>query len=227
MLRARLAADAPSRPLLEMASRVAQELAGAGWAVAALDAQISAARIALALGRPAARQAELAGARRGVRSGPAELRVRAWHAEALSRLAAGERGAAMRALASGLAVVDRQRLALGSTELRAHAAAHAVELAALGRRLAVEDADARRVLDWEERWRAGALRVRPGRPPDDPALAEALAGLRAAAAAVDAAARDGRRRGGGAAPAGRARASACGRASAAPPRATCPSRRRR
>ena len=140
---------------------------------------------------PAARQAELAGARRGVRSGPAELRVRAWHAEALSRLAAGERGAGCARSPAACAVVDRQRLALGSTELRAHAAAHAVELAALGRRLAVEDADARRVLDWEERWRAGALRVRPGRPPDDPALAEALAGLRAAAAAVDAAAATG------------------------------------
>ena len=42
----------------------------------------------------------------------------------------------------------------------------------------MRDGDARRAIAWAERWRAGSLQLRPARPPDDSALAAALAELR-------------------------------------------------
>jgi hypothetical protein len=75
-------------------------------------------------------------------------------------------------------VVDAFRASLGAAELRAHASAHAGELAELGLRLAIDSGRAGQVLLWAERWRAGALLVRPARPPDDAALAADLAELR-------------------------------------------------
>ena len=88
--------------------------------------------------------------------------------------------------------LERYRAALGATELRVHAANHVSELAALGTRLAVEDGRAERVLEWAERWRGGALRLAPVRPPDDPRLAADLTSLRRVVAELDAAALAGR-----------------------------------
>ena len=71
-------------------------------------------------------------------------------------------GAALRA---GLRVLDEHRAALGATELRVHAASHGSRLAALGLRLALEDADAVRVLTWAEQWRAATLQAAAGATP--------------------------------------------------------------
>ena len=70
------------------------------------------------------------------------------------------------------------RVALGATELRAQVGEQIEELAALGLRLALEDADPVRVLAWLEECRAGSLGLRPVRPPDNEELAGELAELR-------------------------------------------------
>jgi CHAT domain-containing protein len=160
-------------------------LAASGWPTAALDAQVLAARVALALGRDDEAARLLEGVARARRGGPVALRVGAWHAEALRRLAENRPGAAMRALRAGLAVLDAHRLSLGATELRAGATIHGNALAALGLRLALASGRAGAVLEWAERGRAGALWQRPAQPPDDAALAADLAELRTVLAAVD------------------------------------------
>ncbi|MGI8685653.1 MAG: CHAT domain-containing protein, partial [Acidimicrobiales bacterium] len=100
------------------------------------------------------------------------------HAEALLRLATGDRRGACAALHIGLDVLDRFRAGLGATELRANATGAGVELAGLGMALALESGRGQSVLRWAERWRAGALLLGPVRPPEDEALATSLAELR-------------------------------------------------
>jgi len=167
-----------SRVLLASARRTAAGLADAGWVVQALDAHLIAAQLALERGRLGEARDELASAARARRRGPVDLRSRAWHAEALVRLAGGDRRGAESALRAGMRVLDTFRGALGGTELRAHVSAHAGDVARLGLRLAVEERRADRVLAWAERWRAGALQLRPVRPSGDTALGDALAELR-------------------------------------------------
>ena len=183
-LRAAWAGGDRSPALLRSARRTADDLAARGWAGEALDARIIAGRAALELGQDgvAARELERAGAAR--RRGPVRLRVAAWHAEALLRAARGNRRGARSAVAAGLRVVEAHRAALGATELRAQAAAHTVQLAAIGVRLAVESGRARAVLAASERSRAGTWEVRPPRPPLDRELAAELAELRQVASEI-------------------------------------------
>ena len=99
----------------------------------------------LELGRPEVARRELALASRARHSGPVELRVRAWHAVALLRLADGNRRGAGAALLAGVRLLEHYRAALGATELRAHASSHGTELDPAGpRSLAVDDGDAER-----------------------------------------------------------------------------------
>lgn len=181
-----------SPALLRAARRAAGDLSAAGFRLAALDAHLVAGQLAMALGRWEVARRELAGAAQARRGGTVQLRVRAWHAEALLRLGEGHRRGAERALEAGMRQVERYRMALGATDLRAHAAGHVAELARLGLQLALDDRRPERVLAWAERWRAGALRFRPARPPEDAELAADLAALRAVAAEVDAATAAGR-----------------------------------
>jgi tetratricopeptide (TPR) repeat protein len=167
-----------SPELLRAARRTADELARAGFVIQAADARLLAARIALDLGKVGIARRELEITTRARARGPVDLRVRAWHAEALLRLQDGNRRGARRALNAGIAVLNRYRTTLGATDLRVHAAGHGEELAALGIRLAVEDGDAGRVLAWSERCRAVSLRPRALRPPQDAQLAADLAELR-------------------------------------------------
>jgi tetratricopeptide (TPR) repeat protein len=167
-----------SGALLAAARRTAAGLVAAGWAVSALDAHLIAAHLARERDRLDEAREQLASAARARRRGPVDLRSRAWHAEALVRLAAGDRRGAESALRAGMRVLHDFRGALGATELRAHASAHAGDAARLGLRLAVEERRADRALAWAERWRAGALQLRPVRPPDDTVLEGALAELR-------------------------------------------------
>lgn len=171
--------------------RSATALARAGWAVEALDARLVVARTAIELGRFATARRELAGADLALRTGPAELRARAWHAQALLQLSEGDRAGAEAALLAGIDVLDRFRASLGATELRVHASGHAGELARTGVQLAMTNGDARSVLMWTERWRAGALMQRPATLADDAELAVDLAELREVVAAVAAAAAHG------------------------------------
>jgi hypothetical protein len=164
--------------LLAQARRTAGSLAEAGWVVAAWEARLIAAQLAIALGRSETARAELDQARAARRRGPVEVRNLAWYAEALHKLAGGDRRGAERALRTGVDILTRYRAALGATELRAHSSGHAADLAGLGLRLAIEDQHPVRALAWAERWRAGSLWLRPTRPPDDRALATSLAELR-------------------------------------------------
>ncbi len=128
----------------------------------------------------------------GHRRRPAQLRSRLWHAEALLRLADGDRRGADSALRAGIRVLETHRAILGASELRAHTSAHGADLARLGVRLALEDERPERVLRWAERWRAGSLHLRPARPPADAALAAELVELRNVSAQLAEAATDGR-----------------------------------
>ena len=177
-LRAAWAAGSRSPATLAAALRTADALAATGWAVAALDARILAARLPLARERVQGAGRELATASRARNTRPVELRSRAWHARALLCLARGRRQQAVAALRGGMDVLEEHRAALGATELRAHLSAHGADLAEAGLRLAIEDGDPAGVFEWAERWRAGALRSRPARPPEDPGLAGMLADLR-------------------------------------------------
>jgi tetratricopeptide (TPR) repeat protein len=174
-----LSGDRSAR-LLAASRRTAAALEANGWLVAGADARLIAAQVALDCGRPGVARAELAGLTTPRRSDPAELRSRAFYARALLLLADGEPRRAEASLRAGMAVVERHRQALGGTELRLHASAHAADLANLGLRLALRDSDPARVLRWAERWRAGALALPSVRPPEDQELADALAALRAA-----------------------------------------------
>ncbi|MFY1638022.1 CHAT domain-containing protein [Solwaraspora sp. WMMB335] len=177
------ACDGPAH--LRQARSVARALAASHWPGPALDARLYAAGLALDRALRGGRQAEVAAVaaelsaiRAAGRGGPAQLRARAWHAEALRRDATGDPAGARRALAAGMAVLDRYQAALGATELRVLAGGHALDLASTGLRLAVRDDRARAVLRWSERWRAAALRLPPTRPPDEAGLAADLAELR-------------------------------------------------
>lgn len=183
-LRAAEAAGAPPRQLRGAAVACAADLAAAGWRIAELDARLVAARAALASGDVDTAREQLTRAAAGRRTGPLELRLRAWYAVALLRQAGGDTRGAQAALRAGLAVLDRRRATLGATELRVHMTAHGADLARTGLGLAVTAGHASAALAWAERWRAGALRLHPPRPPADSELAEALAAARRLAEAT-------------------------------------------
>lgn len=183
---------APGRPARGRAAvsvrrmeECADALAAAGWAVAAVEARMLAARLATERGRTAAarRQLELAGRQR--RRGPVVLRVRAWQAEALLRLADGRRRAANTAVRTALRIHDEHRATLRATDLRAHASEFRVELAEVGLRLALEDGRPAEVLAWAEQCRARHLLTRPPLPPDDPCLSDALGRLRVTVSEIE------------------------------------------
>ena len=180
-LRASFLEHGPSASRLRAAQRAADSLGEAGWTVAALDARLLSARIALALGQTRAARNALARVRVSRRD-PVDLRVRAKHAAALVAIADGHRREAYTALRAGARLVHDFRAVLGATELRAQVSGQAEELAQSGLRFALEDADPRRALGWSEEWRAAALRLRPVRPPDNAELAAELAELRGASA---------------------------------------------
>ncbi len=188
-LRAAAAQGRPVRP--GTAARTAEALEAAGWRVLALDVRLLGARAALAAGRPAAARAHLARAA-AARSGPPELRLRAWSATALLRDAEGRSRGTEAALRAGLRALDDVRAGLGATELRVHAAAAGEDLARFGLTRALRDGNADRVLQWSEQVRAAALRLRPAVPPPDGALAAALAAVRTTVGELEPALLEGR-----------------------------------
>ncbi|NDU77488.1 CHAT domain-containing protein [Actinomadura sp. DSM 109109] len=174
LLKARWASGERSAVLLRSATATAERLEAGGWADAADEARIVAARVALSLGRPAGHL--LAPVRRT--SGPAPGRIAAWHAVALEHFARDAREGAVEAVTAGLEVTEEHADVLDALDLRARAAGLAAELAELGLRLA---GPARELLAVEERRRAIARPVRV-RPPRDPERAAALTALRALSA---------------------------------------------
>jgi CHAT domain-containing protein len=181
-----------SAATLGSARRAAVSLAESGWPAPALDARLIAARIALEHNQLRVAAAELTRGGRARTSDSFEVRTRAWLAQALLRRARGERRAAYSALRAGLAALEEHRESLGATELRVHVAGHGEELASTGLEMALEDGRSDRVLAWAERYRVGALRRPPARPPDDATLRAELAELRAVVGRISEAALAGR-----------------------------------
>jgi hypothetical protein len=178
VIRARWAGGERTTRLATAARDAHAKLATAGWQVAALHCLLIAGRVELDRGRLQVARGDLAQAARARRRGPAELRAAAWYAEALLRLASNDNRGATTALKAGLRVVDDHAASLGATDLRVHASGLGADLARQGVRLAVASGKPVAVLEWIERFRAGALRRRPVRPPSDTKLAAELAELR-------------------------------------------------
>ena len=131
-LRARLRSDvALPADAWRAGLRVAGALEASGLVEQALDARVVAAGLALQAGKVDIAKRELARASSARTRGTVERRTRAWHAEALLRLADGDRVRARRAVRTGLRILEEHRAMLGATDLRAAASAHRVELARL------------------------------------------------------------------------------------------------
>jgi tetratricopeptide (TPR) repeat protein len=141
--------------LRRRALREAGRLAARGWRAQELDARLAAARVALEAGDLGTVRREMGRAAAARTRGNTDLRIRAWYAEALLRLADGREAAAEQALQAGFRVMEQQRATLGATELRVHVASHAGDVAELGIQLARQTGSPRKVLDRAERWRAG------------------------------------------------------------------------
>ena len=173
LIRARWAAGDRSAVFLRSVVATAERLHERGWAEASAEARIIAARVALALHRPAGHLLEPVSRMRD--RGPASLRAAAWHATALERWARRDHGGARDAIGEGLRAVEEYAEVFGALELRARAAGLGDELAHLGLQMARSPVE---LLSMEERRRALA---RPAslRPPRDPARAAALSELRA------------------------------------------------
>lgn len=176
--------DLPPPTLLRRCRRIALELEEEGWPVESVHVRTFAGRLALAFGHPRIARSELAIAVAARHRGTADVRAQAWHATALLRVAEGNLKGAKSALSRGMAVVDTYQATLGATELRARAAGHGADLARLGLLLALQERRPVEVLRWAERWRAGALRRPPIRPPQDELVAADLAELRRVRAAL-------------------------------------------
>jgi hypothetical protein len=170
-------AEALARPTHRRVRRAAAALEAAGWTVPRWDAWLDAAELAVRAGDLDAARADLARARGARRRGAGRQRARAWHVDALLRLAGGDRAGAKRAAAAGLRELDAYRASLGATELRIRGASEAAELATLRLRMALQEGRPREALTWAQRWRAGALRLPATRPPAA-AIAAPLAELR-------------------------------------------------
>lgn len=163
---------------LQAARDTAAELDAVGLIGPAQHARLVAGRTALAIGQTEEAELELSAVAADRRSGPADCRARAWHAEALLCHARGDGQAAEAALRAGILAVTRHRDTLGATDRRALAAAEGQELADFGTRLALESRQAQQVLIWTERKMASELKVRSRNTAPDPALADQLTQLR-------------------------------------------------
>jgi tetratricopeptide (TPR) repeat protein len=192
VLRCRLATGEGQRAAAREALMIAAQLDRTGFTLQALDTRLLAARLHLEQGDiPAARHA-LDGSASARGRGPVALRVRAWHAEALLRVAEGRRSGALAALHAGARLVEEYQAALGATDLRSSVSAARSGLVGLGLDLSLRGGHARDVLHWADQGRATALLTRPVRPPNDPDLAQRLGELRGVVAAIDEARSSGR-----------------------------------
>ncbi|MFG1606946.1 CHAT domain-containing protein [Actinoplanes sp. NPDC049265] len=147
-------------------------------ALEAPAAHLLAGRLAAERGRHADADRHLARAAHFRNRGPSFGHAVGWLAHALRAKERGDTRAMLAACRFGLRAAENHRRTLAAPELLAHATVHGIELVELAQREAVARGDARMLLRWSERWRAGGLAVAPVRPPDDPELAAEMAALR-------------------------------------------------
>jgi tetratricopeptide (TPR) repeat protein len=158
---------------LGQACRAAAVLDRLGLATDAVDAHLTAGRIALTLDRRRTAVRNLTRAEELAARGPVLQRLKGHLAAALAT-ADGDR---LRHCRAGLRDLARHRAAFASLELRVRASGHGAELGRLGLRELIRHGTPTQVLGWMERTRAAALiGVEPVR---DPAIDVELAELRA------------------------------------------------
>ncbi|MGH4018635.1 MAG: hypothetical protein ACRDT0_05210, partial [Pseudonocardiaceae bacterium] len=167
---------------LPVARRAAATLERAGMTSSAVDAYLSAGRVAQALGRTAAAVSTWTRAHELSRGAPVLVRIKGRLAAALASRLQQRDGSVLEHSRAGLDDLARHRAALASTELRALASGHGAELGALGLASLVQNHRPARILDWMERTRAAALAVVD--PPATEGIEEELGALRAVHAEV-------------------------------------------
>jgi len=162
---ARLAAGSAGRADQDGCRRAGRVLAVHGHAAAAVDAELTAARVAAAAGSTAVAGRAWRAAQASARRGPMLVRLKGELAAALAARLGGDDEEVLARSRAGLADLARHRDALASAELRALASGHGVELGVLGLDVLLRRGSPARVLDWMERTRAASmLRAQPPAP---------------------------------------------------------------
>jgi tetratricopeptide (TPR) repeat protein len=146
-----------SPEVLADARRAADSLERMGIVSSAVDAHLTAGRIALLLGRQPDAVRSLNRSALLARNAPVLTRLRGRVAAALAAQARQADREVLRECRGGLSDLARHRSALASMELRALASGHGTELGALGLATLVTRGSAPSVLSWMERTRAAAL----------------------------------------------------------------------
>jgi tetratricopeptide (TPR) repeat protein len=167
---------------LATARRAAATLERAGMTSTAVEAYLSAGRVAAALGRTAVAVRMWTRAHEFARGAPILVRLKGRLAAALAARARQRHDAVLQHARAGIRDLALHRGALPSTELRALASGHGAELGALGLASLVKTHRPARILDWMERTRAASLSVVD--PPATEGIEEALGALRAVHAEI-------------------------------------------
>jgi tetratricopeptide (TPR) repeat protein len=137
--------------------RAADLLADRGLVAGAVTAGLTAGRAALDVGRTAVARRHLTAAFARSRRAPVLVRIQGRLAAALEADARGADRDVVGHCRAGLDELSAHRAALASTELRAMAAGHGIELGLLGLGCLLRAGSPARVLDWAERTRAAAF----------------------------------------------------------------------
>lgn len=141
---------------VDRARRAADALARLGLVAGAVAAELAIGRAASAVGRTRVARRRLQSAYERSRRAPVLVRLQGRLAAALAAELAGDDRAMLRHCRAGLTELDAHRAALASTELRALAADHGIELGLLAMGSLLRSGSPSRVLDWTERTRAAA-----------------------------------------------------------------------
>ena len=175
---ARLEQDVARAQDLTVARRAATTLERAHLLSVAVEAHLTAGRVANRLRRPVVAVESYERAHRLSRGGPLLVRLRGHTAAALAAELRNDSRAVSRFGRAALDDLERHRSALASQELRALTSEYGVEAGRLGLGAAVREGNAARVLDWMERTRAAALSAVDDTPEAE-GVAEELGALRA------------------------------------------------
>ena len=150
-------AGSPTRYHLNRARSAARTLDRLGAIEPAVDAHLTAGRIAADIGDVAAARSSLRRTYELSRGAPVLVRVQGELAAAIAAKLDNRRAAVLRHCRSGLAELRRHRGALASMELRALAGAHGIELGTVASEALLGSSSPSRILDWLERTRAAYL----------------------------------------------------------------------
>jgi len=167
---------------LVAARRAATTLETLGSSLSAVDAYLTAGRVAAALGRRRPAVDNLQRASQLARRAPVLVRMKGRVAAALAAQLRRQDRSVLQHCRAGLADLSNHRAAFASMELRALASGHGAELGRVGLEVLLRSGSAARVLNWMERTRAAALFA--VEPPATEGIEDELAAVRAIQADV-------------------------------------------